>query len=46
MKNLNNERNQLLDMYARAEGEERAKILARLVVIDEQIERKEDGKSA
>jgi hypothetical protein len=46
MNGYRDERDRLLDMYSRAEGEERAKILARLVVIDEQTERKEDGKSA
>lgn len=32
------ERDRLLDLYARAEGEERIKILARLVVLDEEGE--------
>ncbi|MCL6456660.1 MAG: hypothetical protein K6T85_01515, partial [Gorillibacterium sp.] len=30
------ERDRLLDLYARARGEERIKILARLVVLDEE----------
>lgn len=33
---ITNERDRLLDMYAVAEGEERARILARLVVLDEE----------
>lgn len=36
MIDLKNERDRLLDMYAVAEGEERARILARLVVLDEE----------
>lgn len=38
MIDLKNERDRLLDMYAVAEGEERARILARLVVLDEEDE--------
>lgn len=32
------ERDRLLDLYARAEGEEKIRILARLVVLDEETE--------
>jgi hypothetical protein len=39
MKNLNKERDRLLDLWYEAKGEERVKILARLVVLDEEMER-------
>ena len=32
------ERDRLLDQYARASGEERMRILAKLIVLDEEIE--------
>lgn len=46
MTDLKNERDRLLDMYYRAEGEERIRILARLVVLDEEMESQEAEKSA
>ena len=46
MIDLKNERDRLLDMYSRAKGEERIRILARLVVLDEEIESQEAEKSA
>lgn len=44
MIDLKNERDRLLDMYSRAKGEERIRILARLVVLDEEIKHQEAGK--
>lgn len=38
------ERDRLLDMYSRAEGEERIRILAKLVVLDEEMESKKAKK--
>lgn len=38
MTDLKNERDRLLDQYARASGEERMRILAKLIVLDEEIE--------
>jgi len=38
MIDLKNERDRLLDMYARSKGEERMRILAKLIVLDEEIE--------
>jgi len=38
------ERNRLLTLYIRARGEERIRILARLVVLDEEIKHQEAGK--
>jgi len=35
------ERERLIDLWLTSEGEERTRILARLVILDEQIERKE-----
>jgi len=46
MIDLKNERDRLLDMYARSKGEERIRILARLVVLDEEMESQEVEKSA
>jgi len=40
------ERDRLLDIYARSKGEERIRILARLVVLDEEMESQEAEKSA
>lgn len=38
MNGYRKERDRLLDLWPRAGGEERVKILARLVVIDEEVE--------
>lgn len=38
MIDLKNERERLLDLWLSAKGEERARILARLIVIDDEIE--------
>ncbi len=38
------ERNRLLTLYTRARGEERIRILARLVVLDEEIKHQEAEK--
>jgi len=36
------ERNRLLDLYSKARGEDRTRILAKLVVIDEELEGKQN----
>ena len=40
--NQYSERDRLLDMYSRARGEERIRILAKLVVLDEEAGENED----
>lgn len=45
MNGYRDERERLLDMYSMAEGEERIRILARLVVLDEEMESQEAEKS-
>ena len=44
MTDLKNERDRLLDMYSRARGEERIRILAKLVVLDEEAGEHEQHK--
>ena len=44
MNGFRDERDRLLDMYSRAKGEERISILARLVVLDEEIKHQEAEK--
>ena len=38
------ERNRLLDLYSKARGEDRTRILAKLVVLDEEMESKKAKK--
>ena len=40
------ERNRLLDLYTGARGEDRTRILAKLVVIDEELEGKQNDKAS
>lgn len=44
MNGFRDERDRLLDMYYRAKGEERIRILARLVVLDEETKHQEAEK--
>lgn len=44
MTDLKNERDRLLDMYPQARGEERLRILAQLVVLDEEAGEREQHK--
>ena len=44
MNGFRDERDRLLDIYARSKGEERIRILARLVVLDEEIKHQEAEK--
>lgn len=38
------ERERLLDLYSKARGEERIRILAKLVVLDEELEGEHEGR--